>query len=156
MGLMSLTVSTPLPLSRPVMLAPHVSPFRLPVRTSEDIVAVRQQGRVLALELGFGSADVTCIAAAIWEVARNLVEHGGGGEMTFIEARRGERTGLTIRAHDEGPGMNDAGRAAEYGSKPRTSVVSVGLPGVRLLMDELEIKSVLGRGTTVTLTKWLP
>lgn len=134
--------------------AGHVRPYRVEVRSSSDIITARQRGRVLALELGFAGPDVTLIAAAISEVARNIVEHAERGEITFTEMRHGGRSGLTIVARDEGPGMLEADRAADYGRGARDGA-GVGLPGVRLLMDEFEIDSTIGRGTTVKMTKWL-
>ena len=134
--------------------ASYVRPYRVEVRSSSDIITARQRGRVLALELGFSGPDVTLIAAAISEVARNIVEHAERGEIVFTEMRHGGRSGLTIVARDEGPGMLDAERMSDYGRGGRDGT-SVGLPGVRLLMDEFEIESTIGRGTTVTMTKWL-
>lgn len=138
---------------QPGGLAPHVRPFCVPVRDPDDILAARQQGRVLALELGFSGPDVTRIAAAISEVARNIVEHAGSGDVIFSETHVAGRTGLTIRARDNGPGMIDAEGAADYGGALRESAI-VGLPGVRVLMDEFSIDSSPGRGTTVIMTKW--
>ncbi|MBA4136093.1 MAG: ATP-binding protein [Opitutus sp.] len=124
------------------------------MRSTGDIVTARQRGRMLALELGFTGGDVTVIAAAISEVARNIVEHAVAGEIIFAETQAPGRTGLVVIAHDEGPGMLDAERIAEYGRGSREGL-AVGLPGVRLLMDDFEIESTIGCGTTVTMTKWL-
>lgn len=127
---------------------------RVEIRSTGDIITARQRGRMLALELGFTGGDVTVIAAAISEVARNIVEHAVAGEIVFAETRDSGRTGLVMIAHDEGPGMHDAERVAEYGRGSREGF-AVGLPGVRLLMDDFEIESTIGCGTTVTMTKWL-
>jgi serine/threonine-protein kinase RsbT len=127
---------------------------RVEIRSTSDIVTARQRGRMLALELGFTGADVTVIAAAISEVARNIVEHAEAGEMIFAETPQPGRTGLVIIAHDEGPGILDAERVVEFGRGARDGL-AVGLPGVRLLMDDFEIESTIGSGTTVTMTKWL-
>lgn len=134
--------------------AGYVRPYRVEVCSSSDIITARQRGRVLALELGFAGPDVTLIAAAISEVARNIVEHAERGEIVFTEVIHGGRSGLTMVARDEGPGMLDAERMSDYGRGGRDGT-GVGLPGVRLLMDEFEIESTIGRGTTVTMTKWL-
>lgn len=127
---------------------------RVEIRSTGDIVTARQRGRMLALELGFTGGDVTVIAAAISEVARNIVEHAVAGEIIFAETPEPGRTGLVIIARDEGPGILDAERVAEYGRRSRDGL-AVGLPGVRLLMDDFEIDSTIGCGTTVTMTKWL-
>lgn len=127
---------------------------RIAIRSAGDLVLARQRGRMLALELGFRGGDVTVIAAAISEVARNVVEHAACGEVILSETRGEGRTGFTVIVTDEGPGMFDAMRAAELGAD-RQGGPGLGLPGVRAMMDEFEIESTPGRGTTVRMTKWL-
>jgi serine/threonine-protein kinase RsbT len=125
------------------------------ISSTSDIVTARQRGRMLALQLGFPGQDITLIAAAVSEVARNIVDHAEAGEIVFRVAQENGRTGLEIVAHDEGPGIFDAGRIADYGFTASPETGSVGLPGVRLLMDDFQIESTVGRGTTVTMKKWL-
>ncbi|HLP26104.1 MAG TPA: ATP-binding protein [Acidobacteriota bacterium] len=128
---------------------------RIAIRSAGDLVLARQRGRMLALDLGFRGGDVTVIAAAISEVARNVVEHAVCGEVSLSETRHDGRTGLTVVVTDEGPGMFDAMRVAEVGGTERQGGPGLGLPGVRAIMDEFEIESTPGRGTTVRMTKWL-
>lgn len=128
---------------------------RIAIQSAGDIVLARQRGRMLALELGFRGGDVTVIAAAISEVARNVVEHAVSGEVALSETREPGRSGLTIVVCDEGPGIVDATRCAEFGGAEPPGGPGLGLPGVRAVMDEFEIDSTLGRGTTVRMTKWL-
>jgi serine/threonine-protein kinase RsbT len=126
------------------------------IRSAVDIVTARQRGRSLALELGFNGADVTLIAAAISEVARNIVDHAKKGEvlMTGITSPvNGGRRGIQIVARDEGPGIRDLAQAMQYGYSTRKGL-GVGLPGAKWLMDEFDIASVVGRGTTITMKKW--
>ncbi len=121
-----------------------------------DIVTARQRGRELALELGFNGADVTLIAAVISEVARNIVEHAQKGEILMSavnSAREGGRSGIEIIARDEGPGIRDVAQAMQYGYSTRKGL-GVGLPGAKWLMDEFNIASEVGRGTTITMKKW--
>src|SRR5437899_9736481 len=119
-----------------------------------DIVAARQQGRQLALKLGFQAGDVTLIAAAISEVARNIVDHAKKGEMAFERIHNGTKNGLQIIARDAGPGIPDVNQAMQYGYSTRRGL-GVGLPGAKWLMDEFDIVSKVGKGTTVTMKKWL-
>lgn len=128
---------------------------RIAIRSAGDLVLARQRGRMLALDLGFRGGEVTVIAAAISEIARNVVEHAVCGEISLSETRGGGRTGLTVVVTDEGPGIFDAARVAEHGAAERAGGPGLGLPGVRAIMDEFEIESTPGRGTTVRMTKWL-
>ena len=126
------------------------------INSAVDIVTARQRGRALALELGFNGADVTLIAAAISEVARNIVDHAKKGEiiMSSVQgAASGGRRGIQIIARDEGPGIRDVAQAMQYGYSTRKGL-GVGLPGAKWLMDEFEINSEVGRGTTITMKKW--
>jgi serine/threonine-protein kinase RsbT len=126
-----------------------------PINSAVDIVTARQRGRSLALDLGFNGADVTLIAAAISEVARNIVDHAKCGEiaMSSIEVQSGSRRGIQIIARDQGPGIRDVAQAMQYGYSTRKGL-GVGLPGAKWLMDEFDIASELGRGTTITMRKW--
>ena len=126
------------------------------INSATDIVTARQRGRALALELGFNGADVTLIAAAISEVARNIVDHAKSGEIIMgpvHHATNGGRSGIQIIARDEGPGIRDVTQAMQYGYSTRKGL-GVGLPGAKWLMDEFDIASVVGRGTTITMKKW--
>jgi serine/threonine-protein kinase RsbT len=126
-----------------------------PINSAVDIVTARQRGRTLALELGFNGADVTLIAAAISEVARNIVDHAKQGEivMSSIGNPQNGRCGIQIIARDEGPGIRDVAQAMQYGYSTRKGL-GVGLPGAKWLMDEFDIASQVGRGTTITMKKW--
>jgi serine/threonine-protein kinase RsbT len=127
------------------------------IRSSVDIVAARQQGRTLALELGFNGTAVTLIAAAISEVARNIVDHAKHGVITMSNVtsrHNGGRQGIRIIARDEGPGIPDVAQAMQYGYSTRKGL-GVGLPGAKWLMDEFDIVSRVGKGTTVNMIKWL-
>jgi serine/threonine-protein kinase RsbT len=126
------------------------------IRSATDIVTARQRGRALALEIGFNGADVTLIAAAISEVARNIVDHAKKGEIVMSSvhvSQNGGKTGIQIIARDEGPGIRDVAQAMQYGYSTRKGL-GVGLPGAKWLMDEFDIASEVGRGTTITMKKW--
>ena len=108
----------------------------------------------MAAELGFDGSDLTLIATAISEVARNLVTYAKSGEIILAPASRVGKRGILIVALDEGPGISDVNRAMQYGYSTGKGL-GVGLPGAKCLMDEFEIESKVGLGTKVTMTKWL-
>lgn len=127
---------------------------RVSISSNIDIVTARQQGRKLALDLGFEGAEVTLIAAAISEVARNIVDHAKQGEILLEQVQQGTKHGLQIIACDNGPGIPDVNLAMQYGYSTRKGL-GVGLPGAKWLMDEFDIASKVGQGTTITMKKWL-
>lgn len=126
----------------------------LPVRGDVDIVAARQTARALAKALGFSETELTLIATAVSEIARNMVQYGQGGEMIFsvVDGRLGR--GLAVKAVDRGPGIPDVLRAMEDGYTTGRGL-GLGLPGARRLMDDFRIESELQVGTTVTMVKWV-
>lgn len=125
------------------------------VDTPDDIVTARQAGHDLATGLGFSLTDVTMIATAISEVARNITSYAGRGEIRLTISSRENRTALIIEAADEGPGIADIARALEDGYSTGRGL-GLGLPGARRLMDRLEVHSTLGHGTVVEMWKWAP
>lgn len=127
--------------------------LKLPVLTDSDIIVVRQEGRALAAKSGFASTDLTLVATAISELARNIVTYAGRGEIILRLVRNSERNGVVVIARDEGPGIPDVHRAMRDGYSTSRGL-GLGLPGVRRLMDELFIDSEVGRGTVVTIKKW--
>ena len=124
----------------------------IPIRGDGDIVAARQAGRELAARLGFSRTDLTLIATAVSEVARNIVRFADSGEVV-IELIDQPRKGVRILARDTGPGIRDVEKALKDGFSTYNGL-GLGLPGARRLMDEFAIVSEVGRGTTVTMTKW--
>ena len=125
----------------------------VPISSDADIVAARQKGRALAAQMGFASTDLTLIATAISELARNIVLYARRGEIVLKPAEDGHRRGIIVMALDEGPGITDIPQAMQSGYSTSGSL-GLGLPGVRRLMDEFEIVSEVGKGTIVTVKKW--
>jgi anti-sigma regulatory factor (Ser/Thr protein kinase) len=115
-------------------------------------VAARQAARELAGRLGFSQTDLTLIATAVSEIARNIVRFADSGEI-IVELVDRPRRGVQVVARDTGPGIEDVPRALTDGYSTYHGL-GLGLPGARRLMDEFEIVSEVGRGTTVTMTKW--
>jgi serine/threonine-protein kinase RsbT len=125
------------------------------IASDKDIVTARQQGRAVALEAGFSLSEATLIATAISELARNIVSYASQGSITFKPTNGASGLkGLTIVASDSGPGITDISQALRDGYSS-SGGLGLGLPGVRRLMDEFDIASRAGSGTTVTVTKWL-
>jgi serine/threonine-protein kinase RsbT len=124
----------------------------IPIRSDGDIVAARQAARELASRLEFSRTDLTLIATAVSEVARNIVRFAGSGEVV-VELLDRPRRGVHIVARDTGPGIEDVDQAMVDGYSTYAGL-GLGLPGARRLMDEFAIASETGRGTTVTMTKW--
>ena len=126
----------------------------VPIGSAADIVTARQQGRALASRLGFSASELTIIATAISEVARNIVEYAGRGEIRLRVLQQGHQLGLSVVALDSGPGILDVERALQDGYSTSKGL-GLGLPGARRLMDEFELVSEIGRVTTVTMRKWV-
>jgi serine/threonine-protein kinase RsbT len=126
---------------------------RIPIRTDADVVAARRQGRELAAQAGFSATELTIIATAISEIARNIVMFANRGEITVSLVGDDSRQGVTVVARDSGPGISDLERAVQDGYSGYGGM-GLGLPGSRRLMDEFEVSSEVDRGTTVTMTKW--
>jgi RNA polymerase sigma factor (sigma-70 family) len=122
------------------------------IRSDGDIVAARQAARELASRVGFSRTDLTLIATAVSEVARNIVRFAGSGEVV-VELLDRPRTGVHVVARDTGPGIADVEQALVDGYSTYHGL-GLGLPGARRLMDEFAVASEIGRGTTVTMTKW--
>jgi serine/threonine-protein kinase RsbT len=128
------------------------APLRVDIAGAADIVAARERGRALAAALGFNGGDLTVIATVISELARNIVEYATRGTIVIEPVHGGPRPGMGIEARDEGPGIADLARALGGGS----TMTGLGLAGVRRMVDEFDVSSQPGRGTTVTVRKWLP
>jgi serine/threonine-protein kinase RsbT len=125
------------------------------IQSSADVVAARQQARALASRVGFSHSNLTVIATAVSEVVRNIVEYAKEGEVTITLISRGVyRKGVEIVAADQGPGIPDVSVVMRDGYSTRKGL-GIGLPGARRLMDDFEIVSEIGKGTTVTMRKWV-
>ncbi len=127
--------------------------IRVPITSDSDMVPARAEGRALATKLGFSRTDATLIATAISEIARNIVVHVGNGEILLEPMYEDGRYGLLVVAQDTGPGIPDIEAALDHGFASGKGL-GLGLPGARRLMDEFDIASEPGKGTTVTMKKW--
>lgn len=126
---------------------------RVPILTEYDIVTARQQVKELTTILNFSSGEQTLVATCVSELARNIVEYAGTGELIIGLADNDEKKGIVIIAKDKGPGIPDIELAMKDGYSTSKGL-GIGLPGSRRIMDDFEIISRLGKGTTVTVKKW--
>ena len=132
-----------------------MSTTRVPINSPADILAARQMGRSLARQVGFSSPiDLTLIATAISELARNIIHYAKQGEVVLDTVQHNGKCGIAIAAIDEGPGISNISQAMQAGYST-SGGLGLGLPGVQRLMDEFEIVSNVGKGTTVTAIKWV-
>jgi serine/threonine-protein kinase RsbT len=125
----------------------------LPIAGNADVVTVRQRVRGVAVEIGLSLIDQTKVVTAASELARNALVYGGGGLARIEVIQNGPRKGLKLTFSDEGPGIPDIGLALTDGWTTGNGL-GLGLGGSRRLVDEFDLVSVPGEGTTVTVTKW--
>jgi serine/threonine-protein kinase RsbT len=124
-----------------------------PIVGSDDVVRVRQVARQWAAELKFSLVDQTKLVTATSELARNTLEHGKGGRMKVELVENGVRKGIRLTFEDDGPGIPNIELALRDGYTTGNGL-GLGLSGSKRLVNEFEIKSETGRGTTVTVTRW--
>lgn len=125
----------------------------MPLRTDEDVVRLRKAARDYLISTGFGMVDQTKMITAASELARNTLRYGGGGEAHLSKVSDGNRRGVCMSFHDEGPGIPDVGLALTDGYTTGGGM-GLGLSGARRLSDEFELDTVPGQGTRVKILKW--
>ena len=123
------------------------------VQTAEDVVAIRQAVRQRAVDLGFNLVDQTKIVTAASELARNMVQYGGGGRVTIDAVENFGRRGIRLTFEDDGPGIPDVELAMRDGYTTGGGL-GLGLSGARRLSNDFTIESTPGKGTRVTITRW--
>ncbi|MBB2944977.1 serine/threonine-protein kinase RsbT [Actinoplanes lutulentus] len=126
---------------------------RLPVTTDQDVVRVRQAVRTFSVAVKLSLVDQTKLVTAASELARNTLVYGGGGEVVVTRVQNERRAGIKIVFADEGPGIVDLTLALTDGYTTGGGL-GLGLSGARRLVDEFEIDTEPGKGTTITITKW--
>ena len=127
--------------------------YHMDIVNDDDVIAARQQGRMLAAEIGFSSTDQAMLAAVITELARNIIDYAGRGEVILHAVEDVGRRGIAVVARDHGPGIPNIEDVLQA-SYSVAGGLGLGLRGVKGLMDSLDIISVPGKGTTVTARKW--
>lgn len=127
----------------------------LPLRSSDDIVKIRQMVRTWAIDAGLSLVDQTKLVTAASELARNTVTYGGGGELRMELVDENGRKGVRLTFADEGPGIPDIDLALKDGYTTGGGL-GLGLSGAKRLSNEFQIQSRVGFGTTVTIIRWKP
>lgn len=125
----------------------------IPLRTSDDVVLVRQAARKLAVALGFGIVDQTKLVTASSELARNTVDYAGGGTVRLETLRQDRKSGVRLVFEDQGPGIPDIDLALRDGYTSGNGM-GLGLGGARRLSHEFEIASTPGIGTRIAIIRW--
>ncbi|HEY3998981.1 MAG TPA: anti-sigma regulatory factor [Candidatus Xenobia bacterium] len=126
----------------------------VPIQSEADVVTVRTRGREMAKAIGFGTVDQTRIATALSELSRNILIYAKRGQVRLRTLEEGDRKGLEFVAEDQGPGIPDV-RAVLEGRGSTSRGLGLGIPGSRRLMDDFEIVSAPGQGTSIRGVKWL-
>ena len=127
--------------------------IRVAIRTDADVVTARQEARTLGAGIGFTSTDLTLLATAISELARNTIEHGRGGSVRLRTVVNGVRKGLRLDFVDNGPGIANVELAMQDGYTTGNGL-GLGLPGTRRLVDDFELDTTPGAGTRIRMVKW--
>ena len=128
-------------------------PETLPIRTSDDVVIVRQQVRARAVQAGLGLVDQTKVVTAASELARNTLDYGGGGVVTLTLIDDGMKRGVRLVFEDHGPGIPDLQLALKDGYTTGNGL-GLGLSGAKRLSNEFFVESPVGVGTRVTIARW--
>lgn len=125
----------------------------LPLKNSNDVVLARQKVRQWSIDLRFSLVDQTKLVTAASELARNTLDHGGGGKMIIEMLNSGARSGLRLTFSDQGPGIPDIELALKDGYTSGSGM-GLGLGGSKRLVNEFSIQSEIGKGTEVTIVRW--
>lgn len=125
----------------------------LPIQSASDVVAARQAVRSWASQMRFTLVDQTKIVTAASELARNTLQHGGGGRMIMTIEENGIRQGLRLTFEDKGPGIPNVEEAMRDGYTTAGGM-GLGLSGSKRLMNNFEIETKVGEGTRVTVIRW--
>jgi serine/threonine-protein kinase RsbT len=126
---------------------------RIPVSSDQDVVRVRQLVRTVSVAVKLSLVDQTKLVTAASELARNTLVYGGGGTVDVTRVENGRRQGIKIVFADQGPGIADLQLALTDGYTTGGGL-GLGLSGARRLVDEFDIDTAVGQGTTISVTKW--
>ena len=127
----------------------------LPIQSGEDVVRVRQAVRIRCVQAGFSLVDQTKMVTAASELARNTLDHGGGGRVVVESIELPERRGVRLTFEDEGPGIPDIARALQDGFTTGSGL-GLGLGGAKRLTNDFNIESAPGKGSRIMIARWKP
>jgi len=123
------------------------------IAREQDVIPLRNRVKEYAVKIGMGIVNQTKLITALSELVRNMIRYAGGGKVFIEVVSRGRENGIRLTFTDEGPGIADIAMAMKDGFSTGKSL-GLGLPGTRRLVSEFDIKSEVGKGTTVTVIKW--
>jgi serine/threonine-protein kinase RsbT len=123
------------------------------IEKEQDVVPFRNRVREYAVKIGMGIVNQTKLITAASELVRNMLKYAGGGQVLIEAITQGRDSGIRLTFKDQGPGIADIALAMKDGYSSGKSL-GVGLPGTKRLVNEFDIKTVMGEGTTVTIIKW--
>jgi len=127
--------------------------IRLRIAAEHDVARSLLEAGKYAKALGFDEQANRKLVTAVSEIVRNIIKYAGSGEVLMRSIEEGHRIGMEVEARDEGPGIPDLDKAMEdhYSS---SGTLGLGLPGVKRMMDDLQVETATGKGTRVTIRKW--
>lgn len=123
------------------------------IQREQDVVPFRNRVKEYAVKIGMGLVNQTKLITAASELVRNMLKYAGGGNVLIEAISQGRDSGIRLTFQDKGPGIPDVATAMKDGYSTGKSL-GVGLPGTRRLVNEFDIKSTVGEGTTVSIIKW--
>ena len=119
----------------------------------QDVVPFRNRVKEYAVRIGMSLVNQTKLIMAASELVRNMLKYANGGDTLIEVISKGRENGIRLTFSDKGPGIKDIPLAMKDGFSTGKSL-GLGLPGTKRLVNEFDIKSILGEGTTVTIIKW--
>lgn len=125
----------------------------IPIQKEQDVVPFRNRVKEYAVKIGMSLVNQTKLITAASELVRNMLKYAGGGTTLIEVVSKGRENGIRLTFQDRGPGIKDIQLAMKDGFSTGKSL-GLGLPGARRLVSEFDIKSTVGKGTTVTIIKW--
>lgn len=123
------------------------------IEKEQDVVPFRNRVREFAVKIGMGLVNQTKLITAASELVRNMLKYAGGGTVLIEAITEGRDNGIRLTFQDKGPGIKDVALAMKDGFSSGKSL-GIGLPGTKRLVNEFDIKSIIGTGTTVSIIKW--
>jgi serine/threonine-protein kinase RsbT len=125
----------------------------MPIAKEQDVVPFRNRVKEYATKIGMSLVNQTKLITAASEMVRNMLKYAGGGKALIEVISKGRESGIRLTFEDKGPGIADIKLAMKDGFSTGKSL-GLGLPGAQRLVSEFDINSIVGKGTTVTITKW--
>lgn len=123
------------------------------IEKEQDVVLFRNRVKEFAVKIGMGLVNQTKLITAASELVRNMLKYATGGIVIIEAITQGRDSGIRLTFQDKGPGIKNIQLAMEDGYSTGKSL-GIGLPGTKRLVNEFEIKSIVGEGTTVSIIKW--